>query len=107
MRCPRAIILPVVLILFSSLLLPAQESALSSFLPEDLQIKLPKITYTQRLTNRYISKGLMTSPRARTVATLNINWYGAYFSVVSYWDLEGYAKAPDGHRYSQEPVEGE
>ena len=105
MRCPGKIILPVVLILFSSLFSLAQESVFSPLLPEDLQIKLPRITYTQRLTNRYISKGLTTSPRARTVATLNINWYGAYFSVISYWDLEGYAKAPDGHRYSQEPVE--
>lgn len=92
-------------ILFPSLLSLGQESALSPFLPEDLQISLPKITYTQRVTNRYISKGLTTSPRSRTVANLNINWYDAYFTVVSYWDLEGYAKAPDGHRYKGEPVE--
>ena len=71
---------------------------------EFLQEK-PKISYGQRLVNRYVSKGMMTSPRSRTIADLNINWHGAYFNICSYWDLEGYAKDPEGRRYKCEAVE--
>ena len=69
------------------------------------EMELPRISLSETVSNRYLSKGRRSLDGIVRVDSLYGEWYGVHAGVWSYSDIEGKTHRVDGHRAHGEPVE--